>query len=276
MSMTNVEPKSPLPIFVTIPHSGEKLPDFCDWLKGLPEESLMCDVDRFVDRLYEPSLVKFKIPSIKTEWHRYAADMNRVPEDVDAASVEGSPTEPGTHPRGFHWVVTTTSIPLMKKPMSLEQHKQLVQLIYKPFHQQIRNQYQKLEEGGASQILHIDAHSMPSVGTSMHRDPGETRPEIVISDCLGKSSRPDFVDLVIASYVKAGFRVAYNWPYVGGRVSEQYGEPRIGHHAVQVEISRKLYMNEVTKQFESEKAKATMAKVDKAISYLKEKLPALL
>ncbi len=264
-----------IPFFVTIPHSGEKVPDFCKWLQGLPEETLMCDVDRYVDRLYEPTLSALKIPFIKTEWHRYAADLNRIPEDVDSTSVIGNATKAGTHNRGFHWVVTTTGIPLMKEPMALDQHQKLVQLIYEPFHQQVRAQFQYFEAQGAKQVFHIDAHSMPSLGTKMHKDPGEKRADIVVSDCLGKSSRADFVDLVIAAYVRAGFKVGYNWPYVGGRVSEQYGKPEIGHHTVQVEMNRSLYMDEVTKKFKPEEAQLAIAKVQKALGFIMQKLPTL-
>lgn len=265
-----------LPFFVTIPHSGEKVPDFCSWLQGLPEETLMCDVDRYVDRLYEPSLQALKIPWIKTEWHRYAADLNRIPADVDADSVRGHATKAGTHSRGFHWVVTTTSLPLMTGPMAQEMHQDLVELIYEPFHQSIRNQYQNFEKQGFKKIFQIDAHSMPSVGTKMHRDPGEKRADIVVSDCLGKSAQKEFVDLVIAAYVRAGFKVGYNWPYMGGRVSEQYGEPSKGHHTVQVEMNRALYMDEVTKKIKSTESDAIIQKVRNAVSYIQENLPALL
>jgi len=265
-----------VPFFVTIPHSGEKVPDFCTWLQGLPEETLMCDVDRYVDRLYEPALQSLQIPWIKTEWHRYAADLNRIPEDVDAGSVQGNSTKVGTHSRGFHWVVTTTSLPLMKEPMPLEMHQKLVKLVYEPFHQKIRETYQNFESQGARKIFHLDAHSMPSVGTKMHRDPGEQRADIVISDCLGKSGQKEFINLVIAAYVKAGFKVGYNWPYVGGRVSEQYGEPQKGHHTVQVEISRSLYMDETTKKWKPEEAQLAAEKIQKALQAIRQNLPSLL
>ena len=85
---------------VTIPHSGEKIPPEATWLMGLPEEILMCDVDRFVDRLYVPALTALKIPFIKTDWHRYVVDLNRIPQDVDAASVEGASSAAGLHNRG--------------------------------------------------------------------------------------------------------------------------------------------------------------------------------
>ncbi len=208
----------------------------------------MCDVDRFVDQLYRPASEKLGLPTIQTEWHRYAADLNRVPEDVDSDSVIDSKNPSGSFSRGFHWVMTTHETRLMKQPISIETHRKLVQLIYEPFHESIRNQYKKFLDQGVKDIFHLDLHSMPGLGTRQHRDPGELRAEIVVSDCKGASSRRDFVDLVITCYARAGFKVAYNWPYFGGRVSEQYGDPQNGQHCVQVELNRSLYMDENSKR----------------------------
>lgn len=256
-----------IPFFVTIPHSGEEVPDFCTWLSGLSEPHLMCDVDRYVDVLYQGTLDAAKIPYIKTKWHRYAGDLNRIPEDVDSSSVEGNANPAGMHNRGFHWTVTTTNLPLMAKPMSQEMHEKIVKLIYEPFHESVRNQYAKFREIGAKKIYQIDAHSMPSVGTKMHRDPGERRADIVISDCGQKSSSKEFVDLVIAAYVRAGFKVGYNWPYLGGRVSEQYGNPDRGQHVVQVELNRDLYMDEETKKLKASHVEI-QKKLKQAMAYV--------
>lgn len=238
-------------LMVTIPHSGEKVPDQAPWLKTLPETVLMQDVDRYVDVLYESTLKKLKIPFVKTEWHRYAGDLNRFDTDVDASSVIGHKTPKGPHVRGFHWVMTTQEEILMPEPMSEKNHHELVQLIYKPFHEKI----QHLKESLKKPCYHLDLHSMPSMGTSQHKDPGERRADIVISDQLGKSASVEFRDLVITSYVAAGFKVGYNWPYVGGRVTEMYGKPSEGHHTIQVELNRALYMNESTKKLNSDISK---------------------
>lgn len=71
-----------VPFFISIPHSGEKIPDQTPWLNQLPEALLMSDVDRYVDRLYKPTLEELKIPFETTVWHRYAVDLNRIPEDI--------------------------------------------------------------------------------------------------------------------------------------------------------------------------------------------------
>jgi len=47
-------------------------------------------------------------------------------------------------------------------------------------------------------------------------------------------------------FVSAGLKVARNRPYAGGFVTRSYGRPQHGMHALQVEVSRHLYMNEVT------------------------------
>jgi N-formylglutamate amidohydrolase len=248
---------------ITIPHSGEEIPPEASWLKKLPEEILMCDVDRYVDILYDPTLKAFEIPSVKTNWHRYAGDLNRLPDDVDAGSVEGHPTPAGPHLRGFHWVITTTEVKLMPQPISKEIHQKLVDRIYTPFHAQVQGLAGRLKKLNGV-VYHIDAHSMPSVGTKQHKDPGQRRADIVVSDSLGKSSSAAFKDLVIQSYKEAGFNVAYNWPYVGGRLTEQYGRPQENHHTIQVELNRDLYMDEKTKKLKSSHI-AVQTQIQKAI-----------
>ncbi|MCE3010981.1 MAG: N-formylglutamate amidohydrolase [Proteobacteria bacterium] len=263
------------PFFCTIPHSGEKVPQDCAWLQGLPEVVLMRDVDRYVDRLYEDLLKSKSVSVVKTEWHRYAGDLNRVPEDVDASSVASSKNPAGLHRRGFHWVITTLNEPLMKEPMSEALHQKLVQQIYEPFHREVRKLYESFQKSGAPHVYQLDLHSMPSLGTKEHRDPGERRADIVISDCGRKSSRREFVDLVILAYVRAGFKVGYNWPYLGGRVSEQYGIPSQGQHCVQVEMNRSLYMNEETKAFVPEAAEKVKKQLKTAFDLILSELPKL-
>jgi len=243
-----------IPLFVSIPHSGEAVPPEATWLKELPEEILMCDVDRFVDRLYRPALDTLKIPSVVAHWHRYSGDLNRLPEDVDASTVEGSPNSPGKFSRGFLWAITTTGQKLMDTPVPQNVFEALVQKYFLPFHEEIKLMQKKMRASGKKDFFHIDAHSMPSVGTKEHRDPGEHRADFVISDQNGKSCRPEFLSLVVNAYKEEGFRVAINWPYIGGRITETYGNPALGSHTLQVEMNRALYMNEKTKKLNSEKA----------------------
>jgi N-formylglutamate amidohydrolase len=112
------------------------------------------------------------------------------------------------------------------------------------------------------------------VGTSQHRDPGQRRAEIIVSDSKGKSSISSFKDLVISAYEKAGFKVAYNWPYFGGRLTEHYGRPDLNHQVIQVELNRGLYMNESNKQILPEWQKVS-SQIGQALSEIKTQLPNL-
>jgi N-formylglutamate deformylase len=240
------------PILVTIPHSGEQVPNEVKWLHGLPEAVVMCDVDRFVDRLYLPVLDQLNLARVICPWHRYVVDLNRFSSDVDQDSVHGSENISGQYTTGLHWVKTTTGIQLMKQPISQELHQHLVKNYFEPFHLEVQNIYKKWQTQGHKTIYHVDLHSMPSVGTSAHRDPGQTRAEIVVSDFNGKSCSSRMKDLVIGAFESAQFKVAYNWPYIGGRLTQQYGKPQIGQEAIQVELRRDLYMDEDSKQLKPE------------------------
>jgi N-formylglutamate amidohydrolase len=148
----------------TLPHSGEQIPPEATWLMGLEEVVLMGDVDRYVDKLYEESLHSLAIPFVKTQWHRYAADLNRLPSDVDGEAVQGNRNPPGTFPRGFHWVYNTHGEKILLEPLTPPVHQALIDRVYKPFHQDVQRLAQSLLMKG--DLYHLDLHSMPSVGTT--------------------------------------------------------------------------------------------------------------
>ncbi len=260
------------PLFISIPHSGEQIPPEAAWLQGLPEPLLMCDVDRYVDQLYQPALHALALPFVKTEWHRYAIDLNRWKDDIDVDSVTDAANASGKFPRGLHWSITTKGERLMPGPISRSQHDVLVERYFEPFHAAIRAQYGGLRQQGHDVVYHIDAHSMPSLGTGEHRDPGEYRKDVVISDCKGVSCSKRFLEIVSEAYRHAGFSIAYNWPYYGGRVTETYGHPEKGQEAIQVELNRALYMDEETKQLRQELLVSVQNKIKMALVEIVDRL----
>jgi len=51
---------------------------------------------------------------------------------------------------------------------------------------------------------------------------------------------------LVKHYERAGYDVQVNRPYAGGFITEHYGNPGQGVHALQVEINRALYLDEAT------------------------------
>ena len=52
--------------------------------------------------------------------------------------------------------------------------------------------------------------------------------------------------IVLQPLARRGLRVARNAPYAGGYVTQYYGRPVEGLHALQIEINRGLYMDETS------------------------------
>lgn len=253
-----------LPFFLSIPHSGESVPKEVNWLQGINPLTLMRDVDRYVDKLYLPVIQENHIPAVLTEWHRYVVDLNRKPDEYDQSSVQGAPLAKGKHPKGLHWSVTTFNETLISMPMSPDLHDRILLDYYHPFHQAVRDLATEFLKKNP-QIFHLDLHSMPSLGTKMHPDPGQYRADIVISDFHGKSTCREFKEIVLHAYQESGFQVAYNYPYVGGGITQIYGNPKSGHNTIQVELNRALYMNEATQNIRESTFNDVQSRLGKAV-----------
>ena len=87
----------------------------------------------------------------------------------------------------------------------------------------------------------IDCHSMPSAAVG--RD-CPAAADIVLGDRYGTSCAGAVTDRVEAIFHARGLRVARNRPYAGGFITEHYGQPALNRHAIQVEVSRALYLDE--------------------------------
>ena len=57
---------------------------------------------------------------------------------------------------------------------------------------------------------------------------------------------PDVTDFAEETLLSLGYSVVRNRPYAGGFITQRYGVPARGLHAIQIEINRGLYMNERT------------------------------
>jgi N-formylglutamate amidohydrolase len=236
-------------ILLTVPHSGESLPTEASWLKGIPADVLLTDVDRFIDDLYGHAAKQLDLTMIVAGFHRYAVDLNRLPTDIDATTVEGSSaTQDSRFVSGIHWRQTTKGHLLMPVPISQSTHRQLIEKYFDKFHSEVKKAEELIISKYGLPRYHLDLHSMPSQGTAAHKDNGAKRPDIVVSDCEGRASSQEFKDAVIDAYTKCGFEVSYNWPYKGGRMTETYGAPAHQKNSLQIELNRKLYMDETTKK----------------------------
>ena len=68
----------------------------------------------------------------------------------------------------------------------------------------------------------------------------------MLGDNHGEACAPEFTAAAERWFRTRGLRVLRNQPYAGGFITEHYGNPSAGWHALQIEINRGLYLEEQT------------------------------
>lgn len=232
------------PLLVEIPHAGLDVPENVRGELIAPEDAMLRDADIFVDRLYAhaPAL---GAALLVARISRYVVDLNRAREDVDAATVSDHPGAAAAQPRGVVWRSTTDGRPILARPLTTEQLNARLQGYYVPYHEALRRTLEHLRDRFGCAIV-IAGHSMPSLGRSMHTDPGARRADVVPGTCGRTSADRRIIDLVDAHFRAAGLSVRHDDPYKGGFTTSHYGRPREHWHAIQIELNRALYVDERT------------------------------
>jgi N-formylglutamate deformylase len=124
--------------------------------------------------------------------------------------------------------------------ISVDDALQRIESLYKPYHRALRRLFTRVHRDFGAAML-IDCHSMPSANGSRDDRP---RADIVLGDRYGTSCVAAVAETVEATLRSLGFSVSRNKPYAGGFITEHYGNPAAGLHAIQLEINRALYMDE--------------------------------
>lgn len=239
--------KAVAPLVFNSAHSGRDYPKRFVDLTKLDHLSIRQSEDAYVDELYARA-PHMGAPLLRAHFPRAYLDVNREPYELDPAMfIERLPERYNTtSPRvaaglGTLARVVAENKPIYRERLTHEDALMRIEGIYLPYHATL----QKLLSGTLSEFgvaVLIDCHSMPRLTRAGDRMP----PDIVLGDRYGTSCAPAIIELAEALFVGAGLKVARNRPYAGGHTTRTYGRPQYGVHALQIEISRHLYMNEVT------------------------------
>ena len=119
-----------------------------------------------------------------------------------------------------------------------------IEHIYKPYHECLADLLARARAAFGYAVL-IDCHSMPA---GIRVSEGNLRPDFIIGDRFGASAHAALTEHAIGLLSSMGYSVAHNKPYAGGFITEHYGRPAQGLHALQIEVNRGLYMDEQTLQ----------------------------
>lgn len=235
-----------LPLVFDSPHSGRNYP--ADFLAAsrLSERAIRRSEDSFVDELFVPA-VERGAPLLKANFPRAWLDVNREPYELDPDMFSGRlPTYANVRSvrvaggLGTIARIVSESEEIYSGPLNVEEVLARIDRVYKPYHAALGRLLSRTRAGFGMAVL-IDCHSMPS---TVRGGVGRSRPDIVIGDRYGTSCTPELVDLVTDIFSRCGYSVCRNKPYAGGYITEHYGRPAHGFHALQIEVNRALYLDE--------------------------------
>jgi N-formylglutamate deformylase len=228
------------PVVVEVPHAGFAIDLESMAFTIAPLRGVGRDADLFVDRLFEAA-PDHGATLLVAHVSRLVIDLNRGPDDVDGLAVEGRDAQ--NLPRGLIWRTTTEGEPVLARRLPEAELTRRMHAFYEPYHAMLRSLLdEKIAKFGHAVLL--CAHSMPSQGRRGHVDVGEGRADIVPGTRGRTTAAPEIIDAVDTVAERAGFSVKHDDPYKGGYTTGHYGRPNERTHAVQVEIARRLYMQE--------------------------------
>lgn len=239
-----------VPFVFNSPHSGRHYPrSFLD-ASRLTTLHLRSSEDAFVDQLFS-KVVEIGAPLLTANFPRAWLDVNREPYELDP-KLFGEKLPGHANTRSMRVLGGLGTIPrlvsehesIYQTPPSLEEALDRIETIYRPYHDTLRRLMAQSVVKFGYGIL-VDCHSMPSTGS---RSEGQQRPDIIIGDRYGTSCHGEISREIMRRFAERGYSVTRNKPYAGGFITEHYGRPLRGLHAVQIEINRKLYLNEKTLQ----------------------------
>jgi N-formylglutamate amidohydrolase len=265
------------PFVFSSPHSGRLYPPEFLAISQLDPKTLRRSEDCFVDKLFKP-VAELGAPLISARFPRAYLDLNREPYELDPELVrEALPAHANTQSirvaGGLGTVarIVADGEEIYPARLSLQSVLARIEQLYFPFHAELSRLIASTNETFGYAVL-IDCHSMPSAAMAPG---GAQRPDIVIGDRFGASSDPRLTLLVRDEFQRRGFKVQLNRPYAGGYITEHHGRPAHGTHALQFEINRGLYINEMT--FEPNAGYPALAQaLDEIIRCLFAEVPALL
>jgi N-formylglutamate deformylase len=240
-------------VVVEVPHAGLGVDPLALATLAASGRSLGSDADLYVDELYADAPDE-GAALLVSNVSRYVCDLNRAADDVDPLAVEGGAAR--SSPHGFVWRTTTEGRPALFGPIARAEHQRRTNVYHRPYHEALTGLLEERRERHGYAIL-LCAHSMPSRGRDGHDDAGVERADIV-PGTRGKSTTAlPVIEKVEALSRDAGFRLLHDEPYKGGYTTYHYGRPKQGFHSIQIELARRLYMDEKT----LEKRPAELAKL---------------
>jgi N-formylglutamate deformylase len=241
-----------VPLILDSPHSGFQFP--ADFDAVVSEFDLRDGEDCFVDELYMPA-TELGVPLLAALTPRTYLDPNRHAGDIDLDLIEGG-TWPHMHvPSGkarigksLIWRTLDDGRAIYGRKLKVDEVLGRIERCHAPYHRALRDAIDRAH-ANLGVVYHINCHSMNSVAGPMGEGgAGTPRPDFVLGDRDGTTCDPAFTEFVRAALAATGHSVTVNDPYKGVELVKAYSKPVAGRHSLQLEINKRLYMDETKRE----------------------------
>lgn len=232
------------PLVFTSPHSGNFYPTEFIAAARLDPQGLRRSEDSFVDELFAAApahgavLLAATFPRAYCDANREAWELDpamfedRLPDFVNHASPRVA-AGLGTIPR-----VVASGEPIYRARLRFAEAEARIAMCWEPFHQRLAALIAETRTQFGCCLL-IDCHSMPAAGLT-----GLGSIDAVLGDAHGTTAQRTVTGRIEALLGELGLRLRRNNPYAGGFITRHYGRPSERVQAVQIELARRLYMDE--------------------------------
>src|ERR1700751_2952538 len=234
------------PLLFNSPHSGRVYPRQFLEASRLDLATWRRSEDSFVDELIA-GVVGRGHPLVRAHFPRCYVDVNREPYELDPRMFDGRlPSFANTRSMRLAGALGTVALvvgdaqEIYDQRIAVAEAMRRIDSLYKPYHRALRRLFMQLQRDFGAAIL-IDCHSMPSSTGGRDERP---RADLVLGDRYGTSCVgivPETIEHCLRGF---GYTVSRNKPYAGGFITEHYGNPTAGLHAIQLEINRARYMDD--------------------------------
>ena len=237
-----------VPVVFDSPHSGSDYPP--DFAYACPLKLLRQAEDAHVDALFAAAPAQGGT-LIAALFPRSYIDVNRGLEDIDQQLLDRpwpGPVSASDRARvgmGLVRRVCKPGLAMYNRKLTVEEVRHRIDHYYRPYHAAVGEAIDRASTRFGA-VWHVNCHSMPSSRGA--RGPVNTweRADFVLGDRDGATCAPGFRTMVQRTLQQMGYDVRINDPYKGVELVKRFGQPRVGRHSLQIEVNRRLYMNEET------------------------------
>ena len=240
-----------VPVIFDSPHSGTLYP--ADFDAVVPRLVLRRAEDTHVEALYAAA-PDHGATLIAANFPRSYIDANRSLLDIDAALLEGAwpgpinvsrKTEKGI---GLVWRLLDTGESIYTRRLTVAEVQGRIARCYAPYHKAVRDAINSAHKHYGA-VWHVNCHSMPAMSSVISEEgPGVARADFVLGDRDGTTCNPEFTAFVALALRGMGYDVRVNDPYKGVELVRAYSDPAAHKHSLQIEVNRKLYMDEDSRE----------------------------